>query len=170
MRMIARVALLAGIAAVAPTAVAQTRGAARALRLGTVQISLGMPEKTAIDALRRQFHVEHARGAGDAWAVLKDGNTFAILSFSGDRLSRVSKTWMTTSERGATILADRLYSIAREFGKEGRTDCSLVAKPYKVAQVEGRIVTLVCGNKSVQLIQSHTQRSAWTTSLQEVLQ
>jgi hypothetical protein len=167
MRMIAWFAFLV---AFAPAASAQTPGAANSLRLGTVQLSLGMQQKAAIDALGREFHVEHARGAGDDWAVLKDGNTVAVVSFSGDKLNRISRTWMTSGLSSANTLAERVYTLAGEFTQEGRTNCTLAAKPYRVGDVEGRVVTLACGSKSIQLIQSRRQRSGWVTSLQEVLQ
>ena len=167
MRLIAWIALLA---AIAPAAAAQPPSASDSLRLGTVNLSLGMPENAALEALERQFHVERARGAGDDWAVLKDGNTVAIVSFSADQLARVSRTWMTTSLSSADLLAERLYTLAGQFATEGRTECTLAAKPYKVGGVEGRIVTIACGDMSIQLIESRTLRSGWVTSLQEVLQ
>jgi hypothetical protein len=168
MRWIAWLVLLA--AAVLPAAAGQGPEPTDSLRVGRVELSLGMPEKTAITILRSQFHVERARGAGDAWAVIKDGDTVAIASFSEDKLSRVSKTWVSTGGRDAAGFADRIYSLAGEFAAQGRAQCTLAAKPYKVAGVEGRIVTLACGNKSMQIVQSRSGRGAWVTSLLEVLQ
>ena len=72
MRMILYLALLA---VMVPTVAAQPSRVADSLRLGMVNLSLGMPESSALGALKRQFHVERARGTGDDWAVLKDGNT-----------------------------------------------------------------------------------------------
>ncbi|HVB33360.1 MAG TPA: hypothetical protein VNJ52_03160 [Patescibacteria group bacterium] len=170
MRLVHWIAWFALPALILPAAAAQRRPDANSVRVGRAELSLGMPQKTVLGGLGRQFHVEHARGAGDDWAVIDHGKTIAIVSFSADKLSRVSKTWMTTGERNATALADRLYSLAGEFTAQERTACTLAAKPYKVAEVEGRIVTLSCGNKSIQIIQSRTPKSAWVTSLQEVLQ
>lgn len=167
MRIIACLALLAVIA---PTAAAQTPGAADSLRLGTVNLSLGMQEGAAIGALRRQFHVERARSASDAWAVLKDGNTVAVVSFSANRLSSVSRTWMSSGMSSADTLAERLYTLAGQLTAQGRTACTLAAKPYSVSGAQGRIVTIACGSISIQLIESRTLRSGWVTSLQEVLQ
>lgn len=167
MRMIAWLALLAVIV---PTAAAQTPRSAESFRLGTVNLSLGMPKNSAIGALNRQFHVERARSAGDDWVVLKDGNTVAMVSFSAEKLTSVSRTWMTTRMSSADMLAQRFYTLASRFTAEGRTSCALAAKPYRVSGAEGRIVTIACGNLSIQLIESRTQRSGWITSLQEVLQ
>jgi len=158
------------LAVMIPAATAQPRPDADSLRLGRVEVSLGMPQETVLGDLRRQFHVERARGAGDDWAVIEHGKTVALVTFSQDKLSRVSKTWISTGGRDASVLADRLYSLAGEFAAGGRTACTLAAKPYQVAGVEGRIVTLSCGSKSIQLIQSRTKGSAWVTNLQEVLQ
>lgn len=164
------IAWLALLAVVMPAAAAQTRPPTESLRVGKVELSLGMPQKAVLYRLRGQFHVEQARGAGDAWAVIDHGKTIAVVSFSADHLSRVSKTWMTTGGRDATTLADQLYSLAGEFSEQDRTSCTLVTKPYKVGKVEGRVVALSCGNKSIQIIQSRTPKSPWVTSLQEVLQ
>lgn len=166
MRLIAWFAL---VAMIAPAAAAQTR-TAQSLRVGKVALSLGMPQKTALAALKGQFHVERARSAGDDWAVMDREKTVAIVSFSAGQLSRVSRTWTSSGDRGATALADQIYALAGKFAKQGRTECTLAAKPYQVAKVEGRIVTLACGNKSIQLIESRTHGSGWVTSLQEVLQ
>lgn len=161
---------LALLAAFLPAVAAQTPAAGGALRIGAIELSLGMPRKPALDALKRRFHVEHARSAADDWAVTAGGKTIAIVSFSEGKISRISKIWTTTREPGAVPLADQLYSLAGEFTAEGRTDCTLAAKPYKMSDVEGRIVTLACGNKSIQLTESRTPGSPWVTSLQEVLQ
>lgn len=167
MRIIACLALLAVIV---PAAAAKTPRSAESLDLGTVNLSLGMQEGTAIGALKSQFHVERARSAGDDWVVLKDGNTVAIVSFSSDRLTRVSRTWMTTGLSSGDMLAQRLYTLASQLTAEGRTACTLAAKPYRVAGAEGHIVTIACGNISIQLTESRTPRSGWVTTLQEVLQ
>jgi hypothetical protein len=164
------IAWFALIAAVIPAAASPAPPAADSLRVGAVELSLGMPEKTALDSLKRQFRVERARGADDDWAVTERGSTIAIVSFSNEKLNRISKTWMTTDEHEASDLAERLYALAGEFTAQGRTDCVLGAKPYTASGVEGRIVTIACGDKSIQLIQSRTQHGAWVTSLLEVLQ
>lgn len=152
------------------SAVAQTGPDAGSLRVGRVELSLGTPQKTVLGKLGREFHVERARGAGDDWAVVGRGKTVAIVSFRQDRLSRVSRTWISTGGRETAGLAERIYALAAEFETQGRTACTLSAKPYQVGGVEGRIVTLACGNKSIQMVQSRTKRSGWVTSLQEVLQ
>ena len=164
------IAWLAIFVAIVPTTAAQTPAAPSSLQIGSVNLSLGMPEKSALGALKRAFRMERARSAGDDWAVIDHGRTIAIASFSAERLSRVSKSWVSTDDRGAAFLSDRLYALAGEFTAQGRTACTLAAKPYQVGPIEGRIVTLDCGNESIQLIQSRSNQNEWMTSLQEVLQ
>jgi hypothetical protein len=168
MRWIAWFAILAS--AILPTAAAQSPATLGRLRIGTVELSLGMPEKSALGSLRHEFRVERARSAGDDWAVIDHGSTIAVASFSAGKLSRVSKSWVSTEDSGAALLSDRLYALAGEFASQGRTACTLAAKPYQVGPIEGRIVTLACGNESIQLIQIRSNPNEWTTSLQEVLQ
>ncbi len=170
MRSMPWIACFALAAILMPAAAAQTRPDAESLRLGRVELSLGMPQKAVLGDLDHEFHVERARGTGGDWAVIERGKTVAIVSFQQDKLSRVSRRWISTGDRGAALMADRMYALAEEFAGQERTACTLSAKPYKLAGVEGRIVTLACGSKSIQIVQSRTQGSDWVTSIQEVLQ
>lgn len=157
------------IAALAPVALAQPPAVSQ-LKVGAVALALGMPQKPALTALRHYYRVERARGAGNTWAVMEpDGETIALVTFDDGKLSRAAKTWYVSDERSAAVLVDRLYSLAGEFASQGRTACTLSAKPYRTGGVEGRIVTLACGAKSIQLNRSR-MRGGWATSLQEVLQ
>lgn len=167
MRWIAWFAVFAGLI---PAAAAQSPEPPGRLRIGTVELSLGMPEQSALGALKRVFAVERARSAGDDWAVTDRGKTIAVVSFSAEKLSRASKAWVSTYDRGASLLAGQFYTLAGEFAAEGRTACTLAAKPYRVGAVAGRIVTLDCGNESIQFIESRAKQNEWTTSLEEVLQ
>jgi hypothetical protein len=161
---------LALVAALAPTAVAQAPAAER-LEIGSVALTLGMAEKPALKALEHHYRVERARGEGDNWAVMeRDGETVALISFSDGKLNRAAKTWYLTGGGDAAALAGRLYSLAGEFTGEGRTQCTLSAKPYETGGVEGRIVTLACGSKSIQINRSRLGKGGYATSLREVLQ
>jgi hypothetical protein len=154
----------------APSAIAQAPAPADRLQLGSVELTLGMPENAALTALKRKYHVERARSAGDDWAVSQGTKTLGVASFSAGKLSRASKTWLSTEDRAAASLAGQLYQLAGEFASEGRTQCTLSAKPYRITGAEGRVVTLVCGAKSVQLFQSTLAHGGSAVSLQEVLQ
>jgi hypothetical protein len=165
------VAWLALVAALAPAALARTPAKADQLQVGSVALTLGMPEKPALAALKHHYRVERARGSGDNWAVMeRNGETVAMISFRDGKLNRAAKTWYSTGGHDAARLADRLYTLAGEFTGEGRTQCTLSAKPYRTAGVEGRIVTLVCGSKSIQINRSQMGDGHFATSLREVLQ
>ena len=86
------------------------------------------------------------------------------------KLNRAAKTWYLTGGGDAARLAGRLYSLAEQFADEGRTQCTLSAKPYRTGGVEGRIVTLACGAKSIQINRSRLKSGGYATSLREVLQ
>jgi hypothetical protein len=164
------VAWLVLAAALAPAAFAQTPKANR-LEVGPVAMTLGMPEKPALAALEHHYRLERARGAGDNWAVMeRNGETIALISFRDGKLSRAAKTWYATGGLDAAALADRLYALANEFAGEDRTQCTLGAKPYRTGRVEGRIVTLACGSKSIQINRSRMSDGRFATSLREVLQ
>jgi hypothetical protein len=144
---------------------------AERMKVGVVKLALGMPEKAALGALERHYRVERARGAGDNWAVMeRDGETVAMISFRDGMLDRAAKTWYLTGGGDAAGLAGRLYELAAEFGAEGRTACTLSAKPYREGGVEGRIVTLACGAKSIQINRSRMSDGRYATSLREVVQ
>jgi hypothetical protein len=167
MRLVVWIAL---VAALMPAAIAQAPAADR-LEIGSVTLALGMPEKPAVGALEHHYRVERARGEGDNWAVMeRNGETIALISFSDGKLKRAAKTWYLTADRDSAALAGRLYSLAGEFTGEGRTQCTLSAKPYRAGGVEGRIVTLVCGSKSIQINRSRLSGGGYATSLREVLQ
>jgi hypothetical protein len=158
------------IAALAPAAIAQTPAADR-LKIGPVALTLGLPEKEALGALEHHYRVERARGEGDNWAVMeRNGETVALISFSGGKLNRVAKSWYLTGGRDAAGLAGQLYSLTERFTDEGRTQCTLSAKPYRTSGVEGQIVTLACGSKSIQINRSQMKGGGYATSLREVLQ
>jgi hypothetical protein len=153
-----------------PAAIAQTPPADE-LKVGSVALTLGMPEKTALEALKHHYRVERARGEGDNWAVMeRGGETIALISFSSGKLNRAAKSWYLTAGRDAAGLAGQLYSLAEQFANEGRTQCTLSAKPYRTGGVEGHIVTLVCGAKSIQINRSQLKDGGYATSLREVLQ
>jgi len=158
------------VAALLPAAIAQTP-APDQLKIGSVALALGMPEKAALGALEHHYRVERARGEGDNWAVMeRNGETVALISFSGGKLNRAAKSWYLTGGRDAAGLAGQLYSLAEQFTDEGRTQCTLSAKPYRAGGVEGRIVTLACGAKSIQINRSEMKGGGYATSLREVLQ
>lgn len=157
-------------ATVAPAVVAQAPAPADRLQLGLVELTLGMPEKAVIAALERHYRVERARSVADDWAVSEGRKTIGVVSFSAGKLSRASKTWLSTEDRGAASLAGQLYQLAGTFVGEGRTHCTLGTKRYRIAGAAGRIVTLACGAKSVQLFQSGAASGGSATSLREVLQ
>ncbi|HEV2387499.1 MAG TPA: hypothetical protein VGS20_09610 [Candidatus Acidoferrales bacterium] len=168
----ARCALALALAAAAFSLAVDAQAPAPADRIpfGSVELALGMPEKPIIEALERHYHVERARSAGDDWAVSEGTKNIGVVSFSAGKLARVSKTWLSTRDRGAALLAGQLYRLAGQFTGEGRAECTLSAKPYAVAGAGGLVVTLACGAKSVQLFQTRVPPSGSTTSLQEVLQ
>lgn len=176
MRLLSLLALLAVLApgqnapAPEPARSVTAPASAEKLQIGSVDLTLGMEEKPTLTALRRQFHVERARGAGEDWAVIRDGETIAVVTFSQGKLSRASKSWFSTSATSATTMIDRLYSLASEFAGAGRTGCILSAKPYRMAGFEGKIVTLACGSKSIQFNESRLAHGGTATSLREVLQ
>lgn len=158
------------VALLAPAAVAQAPTADR-LKIGPVTLTLGMPEKAALGALEHHYRVERARGEGDNRAVMeRNGKTVALISFQDGKLERAAKTWYLTGGGDAAALAGRLYSLAGQFTSKGRTECTLSAKPYRTGGVEGRIVTLVCGAKSIQINRSRLHGGGYVTSLREVLQ
>ena len=157
------------LALFAPAAFAQTPTTGR-LRLGPVALTLGASENSTLATIKRHFRVERARGAGDTWAVVKpDGETVALVTFTQGKLSRAAKTWFASDEYSAGLLAGRLYDLADEFTDAGRNTCTLSAKPYQEGVVKGRIFTLACGEKSIQLSRTRVGRG-WATRLQEVLQ
>lgn len=155
---------------IAPAALAQAP-AAGSLKVGSAALTLGMPEKPALAALERSYRVERARGAGDNWTVAeRNGETIAVVSFSNGKLDRAAKTWYASNGRQAAALADRLYALASDFAAEGRTECALSAKPYRLGTAQGNIVTLACGSKSLQLNRLRMGGGRVSTSLREVLQ
>ncbi|MDE3137019.1 MAG: hypothetical protein KGL59_10630 [Acidobacteriota bacterium] len=164
------VVLSALLAMLGPAAVAQVPPTDQ-LKIGPVALTLGMPEKAALEALEHHYRVERARGEGDNWAVMeRKGETIALISFGDGKLNRAAKSWYLTGGRDAAGLAGQLYSLAEQFTDEGRTQCTLSAKPYRTGGVEGRIVTLVCGAKSIQINRSQLKDGGYATSLREVLQ
>jgi hypothetical protein len=167
---LAALTLAPALGAQAPAATVKAPAAADRLKIGNVELTLGMEEKPALAALKRQFHVERARGTGEDWAILRNGETVAVVSFSDGKLARASKTWYSTSSRDAATMADRLFSLADEFAGDGHTECTLSARPYRMGGVEGKIVTLACGSKSIQFNESRMARGGIATSLREVLQ
>lgn len=156
--------------ALAPAAAAQTTGAGERLKIGSVALTVGMEEAPVLAALRREFHVEHARGTGEDWVILRNGEALAVVSFRGGKLDRASKTWYSTASPVASTMTDRLFSLARELAGDGRIKCTLSARPYRLGTVEGKIVTLMCGSKSIQFNRSRMTRGGIETSLREALQ
>jgi hypothetical protein len=157
------------LALIAPAAFAQTPPASQ-LKLGPVALALGAPENSTLATIKRHYRLERARGASDTWAVIeRDGETVALVTFAQGKLSRASKTWFTSDEYSAGLLAGRLYEMANEFTDAGRNTCTLSAKPYQEGGVKGRIFTLACGPKSIQLSRTRVGKG-WATRLQEVLQ
>lgn len=140
------------------------------LRMGAVTLTVGMEEQLALSALRAHFHVERARGEGDDWAILQNGQAIAVVSFTDRKLARASKTWFSSSTLSATTMTDRLYSLAGQFSTDGRTQCVLSAKPYRLSGIEGKMVTLACGAKSIQFNESRLAHGGAATTLREVLQ
>jgi hypothetical protein len=74
-------ALLPAMAAPAPAATVRGAVGADRLTIGSVELRLGMAEKPALTALEHEFHVEPARGSGEDWAILKNGETVAVVTF-----------------------------------------------------------------------------------------
>lgn len=164
------VCCLALAIAIVPAAKAQAREGEQ-LTIGPVTLRLGMPEKPVLAALAHHFRVERARGAEDSWAVMQGASrTIAMVSFRDGKLIRAAKTWDSSPGRDAARLTERLYRLAGEFVREGRTQCMLSTKPYRADGVEGHIVALACGSKSIQLDRNRLSDGSFVTSLREVLQ
>ncbi len=141
------------------------------LEVGSVALTLGMPEKPVLAALERSYRVERARGAGDDWTVTeRSGEMIAVVSFGNGKLDRAAKTWYASSGPEAAALADRLYALASGFAGDGETQCTLGAKPYRIGTAVGNILTLACGSKSIQLNRLRTAGGRVSTTLREVLQ
>jgi D-aminopeptidase len=164
------IACLVLAAALAPAVLAQTPPAPDRLRIGSVELTLGMSEKSTLAALESHYQVVRARGTGDDWAVSEAGKTIAVVSFAADKLARASKTSYASSSRESAALSDALYSLASQFASDGHTQCMLSTKPYQAARAAGRIVAIACGAESIQLVETQLQAGGSAITLQEVLQ
>ena len=148
------------------------------INLGSVRLTLGMPQDLVLTALSKSYDVEklddgqqfsswivNARAGSEKLATPK---YVANIAFRQAKLTIVMKNWAPENQQKGVEFATSLYDVITSFTNEGRTACSIETGRKRDPGHDGKAIFITCGAKYIRIdILSGPQGES--TSMAEVL-
>jgi hypothetical protein len=149
---------------------ARSQTQADAIEIGTVRLTLEMPQASVLAKLGEDYEVSKV-GHEDGWRVFEKGKrhgaTVAWVHFENAKLRAVSKYWTVDSPDTKVALAKALYGAISSLGK-GWLDCTVTVYDEQDPTEETQGVGIGCGRRSV-FIEVSRDKEGETASVTERL-
>lgn len=173
MRLACSIALLA-LASIA--AVTQSGVRDDSIAFGSVRLTLGQPQPSALETLRQRYEVRpiDQRGEFSSWSVWTrvkgELSSVGNVWFTAGTLSGASLGWITNQEdeQRAVSFASSLHGAVRELAGDVGRECRVSTGTVQGPGRESRSVFLQCGRKLVRIDVSKSEFGEFA-SISEVI-
>jgi hypothetical protein len=162
------------------TAAPTTQGSANdALSIGSVVLRLGMPEDSALAALKNRYSLERAQYSAptlEDYLIQEKGKPEEIIGqvrFRSGMMTLASKEWTPEDKNySGADLAEIIYKVISRFEQEGDVACTV--KTLSSAQSSGpgglelRQTEILCGHRRLEISLSWRNGSAWVQASESI--
>lgn len=131
------------------------------IRLGTVRLTLGMPQDLVLTTLSKSYDVEKLNDGPQfsSWLVNARAGTeklappkyVASVAFRQGKLTVVMKNWAPENQQKGVEFATSLYDVITSFTNEGRTACSIGTGRKRDPGYDGKAIFVTCGAKYIRI-------------------
>jgi hypothetical protein len=130
----------------------------QSIAIGSIRLTLGMPQDAAITALAGQYTVSQIGDSGEWELSTKDGTSIGWVDFNNNQLIGVTKEWLPEDQTSAFDAASRIYSALNDITNNSPTTCIVETGNEDQSGKEKRSVTITCGEKDVEISATKTER------------
>lgn len=143
------------------------------IALGPVNMVLGTPESTVLNALRQTYRVDSVPNDSKWIVENRDGPPFKLvgmIGFASGRLTEVSRMW-TPSDADSSP-ADAVHAVINALLTlpHGRSACSIEDRTQSAPDVDTHGVNVRCGERTIYIGIVREQGGKENIQISEVLQ
>lgn len=131
------------------------------ISLGTVRLTLGMPQNGVLATLGKSYDVEKINEGPQfsSWLVnartgteeLTPPKNIGSVAFRQDKLTTVMKNWAPENQQKGVEFASSLYDVLTSFTNEGRSNCSIETERKKDPGYDSKAMFVTCGAKYIRI-------------------